>query len=68
MILIHLLCHFQCAGEGKTAFNLCLTYHRIHSKAKNIILTCKHFQDSNHDFQWNAKFTFIEKNDETSYT
>ena len=35
--------------------------HRKDSKNKNPILASKHFQNSNHSFQRDAKFTLIEE-------
>ena len=58
------ICLIQYVGKSETTFNLRLNNHRKDArdrKSKNIILACKHFQDPNHDFQRDAKFTLIEK-------
>ena len=48
--------------EGYINFNLFntrLNNHRRDSKNRNPILVCKHFQNTNHNFQRDAKFTLI---------
>ena len=47
--------------KSETSFNIRLNNHRKDSKNKNPILACKHFQNSNHNFQKDAKFTLIEQ-------
>ena len=47
--------------KSETSFNIRLNNHRKDSKNKNPILACKHFQNSNHNFQRDAKFTLIEQ-------
>ena len=42
-------------------FNIRLNKHRNDSKNKNPILTCKHLQNSNNNFQRDAKFTLTEQ-------
>ena len=42
-------------------FNIRLNKHRNDSKNKNHILTCKHLQNSNNNFQRDAKFTLTEQ-------
>ena len=63
--LIYLLqsriCQLQYVGKSETSFNIRLNNHRKDSKNENPILACKHFQNSNHNFQRDAKFTLIEK-------
>ena len=63
--LIYLLqcriCQLQYVGKSETSFNIRLNNHRKDSKNKNPILACKHFQNSNHNFQRDAKFTLIEQ-------
>ena len=48
-------------NKSETSFNIRLNNHRKDSKNKNPILACKHFQNSNHNFQRDAKFTLIEQ-------
>ena len=59
--LIYLLqcgiCQLQYVGKSEASFNIRLKNHRKDSKNKNPILACKHFQNSNHNFQRDAKFT-----------
>ena len=63
--LIYLLqcriCQLQYAGKSETSFNITLNNHRKYSKNKNPILACKHFQNSNRNFQRDAKFTLTEQ-------
>ena len=49
-------------------FNIRLNNHRKDSKNKNLTLACKHFQNSNHKFQRDAKFTLIEQTTKTFTT
>ena len=64
-LLIYLLqcriCQLQYVGKSETSFNIRLNNRRKDSKNKNPILACKHFQNSNHNFQRDAKFTLIEQ-------
>ena len=63
--LIHLLqCRFfqlQNLGKSEISFNIRLNNQRKESKNRNPIIVCKHFQNSNHNFQRDAKFTLIEQ-------
>ena len=54
------ICQPQYVGKSETSFNIRLNNHRKDSKNKNPILVGKHFQNSNHIFQKDAKFTLIE--------
>ena len=54
-------CQLQYVGKCKTSFDIRLNNHRKDSKNKNPILSCKHFQNSNHNFQRDAKFTLIKQ-------
>ena len=47
--------------KSGTSFNIRLNNHRKDSKNKKPILACNHFQNSNHNFQRDAKFTLIEQ-------
>ena len=47
--------------KRETTFNLRLNNHRKHSKKKDAISACTHFQNLNHIFQRDAKFIFIEQ-------
>ena len=60
----HLIYLLQCqisqlqyVSKSETSFNIRLNNHRKDSKH----LACKHFQNSNHNFQRDAKFTLIEQ-------
>ena len=55
------ICQLQYVGKSETYFNIRLNNHRNDSKNKNPILARKHFQNSNHNFQRDAKFTLIEE-------
>ena len=63
--LIYLLqcriCQLQYIGKGETSFNIRLYNHRKDSKNKNPILPWKPFQNSNQNFQRDAKFALIEQ-------
>ena len=63
--LIYLLqcriCELQYAGKSETPFSIRLNNHRKDSKNKNSIIACKHFQNWNHNFQKDVKFTRIEQ-------
>ena len=63
--LIYLLqcriCQLQYVCKSETSFNIRLNNHRKDSSNKNPILACKHFQNSNHNFQMDAEFTLIEQ-------
>ena len=63
----HLIYLLQCqifqlqyVGKSETSFNIRLNNHRKDSKNKNPILARKNFQNLNHNFQRDAKFTLIE--------
>ena len=47
----------QYVSKSETSFNIGLNNHRKDSKH----LACAHFQNSNHNFQRDAKFTLIEQ-------
>ena len=55
------ICQLQCVVKSETSFSIRLNNHRKDTKNKNPILACKHFQNSNHNFQRDAKFTLIEQ-------
>ena len=62
MYLLHCpVCQLQYVGKSETSFNIRLNNHRKDSKNKNPILACKHFQNSNHNFQSDSKFALIEQ-------
>ena len=67
-ICIYLIYLLQCrisqlqyVGKSETSVNIRLNNNRKVNRDKNPILACKHFQNSNHNFQGNAKFTLIEQ-------
>ena len=55
------ICQQQYVGKSETYFNIELNNHRKDSKNKNPILARKHFQNLNHNFQRDEKFTLIEQ-------
>ena len=55
------ICQLQYNRKNETSFNTRLSNTIKDSKNKNAILACKHFQNSNHKFQRDAKFTLIEQ-------
>ena len=63
--LIYLLqcriCQLHYVDKSETSFNVRLSNHRKDGKNKNPVLACKDFQNSNHYFQRDAKFTLIEQ-------
>ena len=63
--LIYLLqcgiCQLQYVGKSEISFNIRLNKHRKDSKNKNSILACKHFQNSNHNFQRDANLSYLNK-------
>ena len=67
-ICIYLIYLLQCrisqlqyVSKSETSVNIRLNNNRKVNRDKNPILACKHFQNSNHNFQGNAKFTLIEQ-------
>ena len=64
----HLIYLLQCriyqlqyVGKSGTSFNIRSNKHRKDIKNKNPILACKHLQNSNHNFQRDAKFTLMQQ-------
>ena len=55
------LCKVQYVGKSESPFNIRLNNHRKDSKKLNPILACKHFQENNHIFQREARFTLIKQ-------
>ena len=47
-------------SPAETPFNTHLNNHRSYVSDPNVIPTCQHFAQSNHDFNTHAKFTLIE--------
>ena len=54
-------CKLQHVRKSETNFNICLKNHRKDTKLKKLILTCKHLNELNHNFQHLADFTLIEQ-------
>ena len=50
-------------GKTENPFNVRLNDHRFNAYHPNeqTIPACKHFNDNNHDFNYDAKFTIIEQ-------
>ena len=65
MYLIYLLqcriCQLQYVGKSDTSFDIKLNNHKKDSKNRNPILACKHFRNSNQNFQRDAKFSLVEQ-------
>ena len=55
------ICQLQYVSKSETSLSVRLKNHRKNSKSKNAILACNHFQDLNHNFQRDAKFTLTEQ-------
>ena len=53
------ICQLQYVGKSESSFSIWLHNQRKDSQNKNPILVCKHFKNSNHNFQRDAKFTLI---------
>ncbi|XP_066925555.1 uncharacterized protein [Clytia hemisphaerica] len=60
-------CHIQYIGKSETQFNQRLNNHRSNAyrPRQETIPACKHFHQTNHDFNRDAKFTIIEQINET---
>lgn len=56
-------CHIQYVGKTETPFNHRLNNHRNNAYRPKLdtIPACKHFNNSGHDFNKDAKFTIIEQ-------
>ena len=54
------ICQLQYVGKSEISFSIRLNNYRKDSKKKDPILAGKHLQNSNHNFQRDAKFTIIE--------
>ena len=65
IFLIYLLectkCKLQYVGKCETTFNLRLNNHRKDVKRKDSIQASQHFNQHNHEFNTDAKFTLIDK-------
>ena len=59
------ICQLQYVGKSETSFYITLSNHKKDSKNKNPILACKHFQNLNHNYQRDEKFTLIGQIAET---
>ena len=55
------LCQLQYIRKSETPFNVCISNHRKDIKSQASILTCKHFNEQNRNFEEHAKFTLIEQ-------
>lgn len=68
--LIYLLecrqCKIQYIGKSETPFNIRLNNHRKDVKKPNSIPACRHFNDNQHIFDRDAKFTLIEQLKDTN--
>ena len=58
---IYHLQYVRNVGKRETSFYIRLNNYRKDSKNKTGILACRHFQNSIHEFQRDAKFTLIKK-------
>ena len=54
-------CKLQYIRKSGTTFNIRLNNYRKDPKSEKSIITCKHFNQTNHDFQQHAKFTLTEQ-------
>ena len=68
--LIYLLectrCKIQYVGKCETQLNIRINNHRKDIKSINAIPICKHFNDENHSFNEDARFTIIEQLNNTN--
>ena len=48
-------------SPAETPFNIHLNNHQSEVSDTNVILACRRFAQSNHDFNTDAKFTLIER-------
>ena len=55
------LCKNQYEGKSETSFNIRLNKHRKDVEKPDTILACRHFEETNHVFNKDAKFIIINK-------
>ena len=63
--LIYLLqcriCHLQYGGKSKTPFKFRLNNHMEDAKSQPPTLSCKHYNEQNHNFKRHSAFNLIEQ-------